>query len=795
MFTSQGVAADTLGTVASDDIAAQLNNASQIVSTVINGTTFVYIGSATEDAVEIYTLDASGTMTNVGTLSDSGVSALQNVQSLDTFEVGGNQFLVAAGSDDSGFSVFALTDSSPYATLTDSALEALSPIANLQGVDLIEVLETPTATYIYAASDTDDGLVVYSVDSSGILTFVSNINDSASTEIGNVTAMHTYSTASEFRMVIADADNNTVSVYSVNEATGALVIIESLSVPAATNMVDIAAIEVGSSSFFYIADQTNGLFTLELDFNLSLSLAAQNSQLSLTGVSSVALFESSAQPYLLVQPEGRDAIYTYEISDSSLALGALNIVDIVGTSAGASRDNRLGTLAQVGDALFWLSPEIRLDNVIGYEIGAGDDVLSGSGVLTGGDGDDVLAADTPFNFVTFLGGSGADILVGLEPNWTTASYEGSDQGVTVNTQTGIGMGGDAEGDILVNVNNLIGSDHADVLTGVFVTGGGGGDLITLVGDQQLGFTGNGGFGNDTITGTNFNDTLDGGFSQDSIVAGDGNDAIFESPGDDFVDGGDGVDILYFLDYNGAITVNLNTTTAQNTGPSGTNVILNIENLTTGTGNDVLTGTTGANLITSSSGSDRIFGLGGDDTLSASGGNDLVVGGGGADTIIGGTGLDTLDGGTGNDSLFGYAGNDVVRGGTGADLISGGGGRDIMNGGTFSGGVFVPDGEADTFYFATVDESFSGTGTRDIIRDFEPGIDQIDLSAIDAIPGGANDAFTFIGTTAFSGTAGEVRLASAGAFTIVQADVDGDGIADFDLRLDGAPSLTAADFVL
>ncbi|HVY84975.1 MAG TPA: M10 family metallopeptidase C-terminal domain-containing protein, partial [Caulobacterales bacterium] len=92
-------------------------------------------------------------------------------------------------------------------------------------------------------------------------------------------------------------------------------------------------------------------------------------------------------------------------------------------------------------------------------------------------------------------------------------------------------------------------------------------------------------------------------------------------------------------------------------------------------------------------------------------------------------------------------------------------------------------------------------TRDLINDFTQGADVIDLSAIDAIAGGGDDAFTLIGAGAFSHSAGELRydfIDNAGAandFTLISMDVNGDGAADSQIVLRGLISLTNSDFVL
>jgi len=71
------------------------------------------------------------------------------------------------------------------------------------------------------------------------------------------------------------------------------------------------------------------------------------------------------------------------------------------------------------------------------------------------------------------------------------------------------------------------------------------------------------------------------------------------------------------------------------------------------------------------------------------------------------------------------------------------------------------------------------------------------SAIDAntlVSG--NQAFTYIGASAFTHEAGQIRIdASDPTKTIVLGDVNGDGLADFAIQLSGSFQLNAADFLL
>ena len=124
---------------------------------------------------------------------------------------------------------------------------------------------------------------------------------------------------------------------------------------------------------------------------------------------------------------------------------------------------------------------------------------------------------------------------------------------------------------------------------------------------------------------------------------------------------------------------------------------------------------------------------------------------------------------------GTAGNDILSGGTGNDTLTGGAG-------------------ADTFIFTALDVK---TYTTDTITDFTRGMDKIDLSQIDAKTATItrDDAFNFIGTTAFHHIAGELRYDVANGTTTVYADTNGDGLADFALILKSLTTLSATDFIL
>ena len=251
---------------------------------------------------------------------------------------------------------------------------------------------------------------------------------------------------------------------------------------------------------------------------------------------------------------------------------------------------------------------------------------------------------------------------------------------------------------------------------------------------------------------------------------------------------------------------------------------------------------GADALTGGAYADRLFGLDGKDVLSGRGGDDILIGGAGRDTLDGGSGTDqavfggdraeyafrfkdgvlvvsgpdgvdrltgieqlvfddmTIDaprlgivwkgdgaddnrkGTSGDDSLNGAGGNDVIKGLAGADILKGGQGDDVLTGGA---GIDVLTGGsgADHFVFANGDLGAPG-GMVERITDFRPGQgDIVDLRDIDAdVHTSGDQAFTKV--DAFGGHAGQYVWQPHDGYGLALFDVNGDGIADLALWVDG-----------
>lgn len=265
---------------------------------------------------------------------------------------------------------------------------------------------------------------------------------------------------------------------------------------------------------------------------------------------------------------------------------------------------------------------------------------SGNDLLTGGTGNDSLYGNDGNDIL--IGGIGGDYLDG-GAGVDTASYATSAAGVSVNIMYGLIQGGDAQGDTLVSIENLIGSDYGD-----FFIGNAAGNVISggLGADTIQGFDGNdtiyGGGGNDILLGTFGDDVVYGEADNDSITGDKGNDTLDGGSGNDTLNGGDDWDSLVGGDGNDLLQ-----------GENGN------DSLYGGAGNDALFGQAGNNLLDGGSGDDYLWGGELNETLQGGSGDDRLYGSGREDLLLGDEGNDTLNGGSGSDSLMGGEGIDMA----------------------------------------------------------------------------------------------------------------------------------------
>jgi putative metal-binding protein/hemolysin type calcium-binding protein len=246
--------------------------------------------------------------------------------------------------------------------------------------------------------------------------------------------------------------------------------------------------------------------------------------------------------------------------------------------------------------------------------------------IDGGSGVDQLSMGTEAD--TMTGGTGSDLLLGGGGNDTINAGDGDDE-----VDGGGGndtLRGDAGAD---EIQPGTGADDIRGGSGVdSVFFGSGNDVITL--DEQANDSDgdnlhgdveivDGGSGNDRLVGDANPNVLDGGPGTDALNGGDGADTLEGGDGSDDIAGGPNFDqVTYPAAGNQRIT--LDGLPDDGTIGEGDNVRTDVESVTAGPGNDIVTGSALANTLDGGDGDDELRGGGGVDTYLGGAGNDLIV---------------------------------------------------------------------------------------------------------------------------------------------------------------------------
>jgi Ca2+-binding RTX toxin-like protein len=607
------------------------------------------------------------------------------------------------------------------------------------------------STYVFTASTTDTGVTAWQVNGNGGLNARHSISPETGLWVATPTAMVTAQAGGVPYLVLAAAGTNSLTVMSLGPQ-GQMSVTDHVMDDRDSRFAEVSVLETviyNGHSYLFSAGSDEGISVHRLlpdGTLLSVAHLADTVAMALSNISAIAVQASGAGIDVLVS-SNREAGITRLLLDPE--------------SGGVTRLAASGGGTQTGTAqgdLLWGGA--GNDRLVG---GAGADVLydgAGRDTLEGGSGADVFvmawdsAPDTIADFT--LGQDRIDLsrwpmLRSLEQLILAQTSNGFritylEETLTVISSTGrpIASGALVLSDILdlsripislaAFAETVVGPEVDD--TPRTLVGASTPDLLT------------GAEGGDLIQGMSGHDTLIGLGGNDTLQGGAGNDRLDGGMGDDVMDGGLG---------NDRYTVN-----------SAGDVIVNEIGFSQGGGIDTVESwinfTLPANV--------EILRLMGDDNISG-------FGGFAPEALVGNASNNLLDGGGGNDVITAKAGDDTLIGGLGADSLIG-------------------DEGADVFKFNATSESRPGQVNRDFINGFVHGQDRIDLSEIDAnTTRSGNQAFNFIGSAAFSGAAGEVRYFTFGGgnFNIVEADTNGDRLADIQIFINLTNWMTGSDFDL
>jgi Ca2+-binding RTX toxin-like protein len=458
---------------------------------------------------------------------------------------------------------------------------------------------------------------------------------------------------------------------------------------------------------------------------------------------------------------GNDTV-SYEAAEFAVGVNLANANPQNTGGGGMDKLSNIENLkgSKFNDVLFGNNGNNTLDGAVGIDI------------QSGGNGNDIYYADNPLDQVFEQPGlgTGNDTVISTVDFLIPTNVEN----LILQGNASNGMGNAVANVITGNARNntLIGGSGADLMIGLGGDDTYGVDNANDVCDESS--VGSGGFDvvESSVTYSLGNNVealrLMGGGNLNG-TGGTGDNTLFANLGNNTLDGGGGTDtVSYRYGATRGVAVNLSVATAQNTGGSGSDTLVAIENLTGSMFGDTLTGNVSAN---------KVDGGGGDDILNGGGGNDTLIGGLGNDTYVlsaatgytlvenGGQGTDTAQAavsfnlsasvmfanvenltlvganpinGIGNSASNIITGNDAANtlaGGNGNDLLDGRLGVDQLSGGS-GNDTYVVDDLTDTVTENASDGSDTVlAGTTYTLPD---NTENLTLTGVAAINGTGND---------------------------------------------------------
>lgn len=581
-----------------------------VTGATLNGNTWVYASGYNDAGIQIFSMAADGQLTAAGSLVDDASNDIRNPEDLQIVTIGADSYLLIKGYY--SMTVARIDAASGALTVTDTGTDDAT--TSFLGDGAIATAVLGGTTYVVTVGEVDDAVTVFSLDgTTGTLTSVAEVKDSDNVafELDGATNVHIAEVASNTYVFVAGYNDSGVSVFRLNN-NGSLTNTDNVTDSGTlelANTLGLATAVVDGVTYLYAGGfndrgisvfrvNNNGTLTSVADYDFGTSVAS-----GLYGPAYFAVREFQGANVLIAPAFHGDGLVAYSIEPGgglveigrvldagALELNGPNKVDFIEIDgrefilASGYSDAGLSVFEAGGDDDV-LGGTTSGDFIFGF---AGDDVLggkAGNDDIFGGDGDDVLVGHAGGDLLH--GGRGADVLVGRNGS-DTASYNGS-AAVTIDLLAGTASGGDATGDILLDIENLIGSDKAD-------------DLAGDNGANRI----DGGLGANTLTGRGGDDVLIGGAIADTIYGGGGNDRLIGGAGANVMEGGLGDDELLG-----------------------------------GKGVDVASGGAGADFLRGGAKADMLDGGADNDTIEGGAGKDQIRGGSGDDTLTGDGARDTF----------------------------------------------------------------------------------------------------------------------------------------------------------
>ncbi|MCT8161137.1 M10 family metallopeptidase C-terminal domain-containing protein [Pseudoruegeria sp. SHC-113] len=535
-----------------DDPTLEFLVAADVELVTIGGRTFLYVASIVDDGIAVFELTSNGTLLPLPDVEDDGTVELDGAFQLTSLEIGGSTYLLASGQFDDGLSLFSVDPSTGALSHVDSISD--TPALELDGASGLTSVTIGSRTFVVVAGYNDSGISVLEIGQNLHFSHVQSIPDSGNLELQNAYFSHATTVGGKVLVFVTGYLDDGISVFEMDPA-GGLTPRFDLADSAATLLgrpAEMASVDIDGTTYLYVASQAEaGVSIFSVSPDGTLTPSGQVSDPAMAGAHGLSTHDIGGTTLLAVASQTAGTVSVFAVQSN----GGLSLVGRLSDDGNTAFAGTLhGAFTEIEGRLFYVASGASDSGVSVLEIGGGDATLEGTegdDQILGLGGDDHLigqAGDDTLNGGagddTMVGGAGADVLDGGDGT-DTAVYEGSED-VIVSLVDGTGSSGDAEGDTLSGIENLVGGDGDD-------------DLIGNASDNQLdGGAGRdalrGNEGGDVLSGDDGNDVLDGGAGADVLDGGADRDTLDGGTGDDILTGGAGRDWFVFRAEFGSDTV-------------------------------------------------------------------------------------------------------------------------------------------------------------------------------------------------------------------------------------------------
>jgi 6-phosphogluconolactonase (cycloisomerase 2 family) len=317
--------------------ALELDGAYRLTTAVVGGTTYLFVTGDLDDGVSVFSVAANGALTNVvagGNVTDDATLKLDGATGVATALAGGNRYLFVAGFNDDGVSVFSVSASG---ALTNVANVTDAGALELDGAEGVATAIVGGTTYLFATGLNDDGVSVFRVNTDGTLTSTFNVTDSGALELDGANGVTTAVVGGTTYLFVAGTVDNGVSVFSV-AANGTLTNVFNVNDDATLKLAgayDLTTATYGGTTYLYVTGSVDdGVSVFSVAANGALTNVANIADagsLELNGAAGIATATLSNTAYVFATGQNDNGV---SVLNQSAPTGQLWYVTVGGTADG-----------------------------------------------------------------------------------------------------------------------------------------------------------------------------------------------------------------------------------------------------------------------------------------------------------------------------------------------------------------------------------------------------------------------------------------------------------------------------